>query len=180
MTTPATKLTYQDYLLLPDDGKRYEILEGELYMTPSPMTRHQLIAFRLSHVIGTYLEAHPIGTGLAAPCDVILSETDVVQPDLFIVLHGSVARITEKNVQGPPDLVVEILSPGTSARDRELKRKRYEHFKVREYWLVDPDGNSVEILALQADRFVRLNLVTPPASCTSPLFPELEINLSCS
>lgn len=175
MTTPATKLTYQDYLLLPDDGKRYEILEGELYMTPSPMTRHQLIAFRLSHVIGTYLEAHPIGTGLAAPCDVILSETDVVQPDLFIVLHGSVARITEKNVQGPPDLVVEILSPGTSARDRELKRKRYEHFKVREYWLVDPDGNSVEILALQADRFVRLNLVTPPASCTSPLFPELEI-----
>lgn len=180
MTTPATKLTYQDYLLLPDDGKRYEILEGELYMTPSPMTRHQLIAFRLSHVIGTYLEAHPIGTGLAAPCDVILSETDVVQPDLFIVLHGSVARITEKNVQGPPDSVVEILSPGTSARDRELKRKRYEHFKVREYWLVDPDGNSVEILALQADRFVRLNLVTPPASCTSPLFPELEINLSCS
>ena len=80
-----------------------------------------------------YLEAHPIGTGLAAPCDVILSETD-----------------------------------------RELKRKRYEHFRVREYWLVDPDANSVEILGLQADRFVRLNLVTPPASCTSPLFPHLE------
>ena len=83
-----------------------------------------------------YLEAHPIGTGLAAPCDVILSETD-----------------------------------------RELKRKRYEHFRVREYWLVDPDANSIEILGLEADRFVRLNLVTPPASCTSPLFPDLRINL---
>ena len=81
-------------------------------------------------------------------CDVILSETDVVQPDLFIVLHGGLARITDKNVQGLPDLVIEILSPGTSARDRDLKRKRYEHFRVREYWLVDPDANSIEILGL--------------------------------
>jgi Uma2 family endonuclease len=178
MTTPATKLTYHDYLLLPDDGKRYEILEGELYITPSPMTRHQLIAFRLSHVFMAYLETHPIGTGLAAPCDVILSETDVVQPDLFVVLHGGIARITDKNVQGPPDLVVEILSPGTSARDRDLKRKRYEYFRVREYWLVDPDANSIETLTLQGDRFVRLNLFTPPASCTSPLFPDLKIDLA--
>ena len=108
----------------------------------------------------------------------ILSETDVVQPDLFIVLHGGLARITDKNVQGPPDLVIEILSPGTSARDRDLKRKRYEHFRVREYWLVDPDANSIEILGLDADRFVRLNLVTPPAACMSPLFPDLTINLS--
>jgi len=178
MTTPATKLTFHDYLFLPDDGKRYEILAGELYATPSPIPRHQLIAFRLSHVFETYLEAHPIGTGLAAPCDVILSETDIVQPDLFVVLHGGGARITDKNVQGPPDLVIEILSPGTSARDRELKRKRYEHFRVREYWLVDPDVNSIEILTLQTDRFVRLNLVSPPASCTSPLFPDLAIDLS--
>src|SRR5918998_6320598 len=80
------------------------------------------------------------------PCDVILSETDVVQPDLFVVLNGGMARITDKNVQGPPDLVIEIVSPGTSVRDRELKRKRYEHFRVREYWLVDPDANSIEIL----------------------------------
>jgi Uma2 family endonuclease len=76
-----------------------------------------------------YLESHLIGTGLTAPCDVILSETDVVQPDLFVVLRGGVARITDKNVQGPPDLVIEILSPGTFARDRDLKRKRYEHFE---------------------------------------------------
>ena len=178
MTSPATKLSYQDYLLLPDDGKRYEILDGELYMTPSPVTRHQLIAFRLSQAIGMYLEAHPIGTGLAAPCDVILSETDTVQPDLFVVLHGGLAQITDKNVQGPPDLVIEILSPGTSARDRELKRKRYEHFRVREYWLIDPDANSVETLGLQDDRFVRLNLVTPPASCTSPLLPDLKLDLT--
>jgi Uma2 family endonuclease len=177
MNFPATKLTYQDYLLLPEDGKRYEIMDGDLYMTPAPATRHQIIATRLSHVLMTYLETHQIGTVLTAPCDVVLSDTDTVQPDLLLVLNVGSARITEKNIQGPPDLVVEILSPGTAARDQELKRKRYEYFAVREYWLIDPDHNTMEILRLEEGRYARVCLATRPNQCTSPLFPHLILDL---
>jgi Uma2 family endonuclease len=85
MTAPATKLTYQDYLLLPDDGKRYEIIDGELYMTPSPVTRHQTISGRLHYLFMSYLETHPIGAIFAAPLDVLLSDVDTVQPDLLFI-----------------------------------------------------------------------------------------------
>lgn len=178
MTTPATKLTYQDYRLLPDDGKRYEIIDGDLYMTPSPVTRHQAIVARFVQLFMNYFETHPIGTVFAAPYDVVLSDTDIVEPDLLVVLKDGAARITEKNVQGPPDVVIEILSPGTAARDRELKRKRYEHFGVREYWLVDPDGNTLEMLQLASGQFRRLILATRHDRCTSPLFPDLILDLS--
>lgn len=178
MSTPATKLTYHDYQLLPDDGKRYEVIDGDLYMTPAPVTRHQMIAMRLSHALMTYLETHPIGTALAAPCDVLLSDVDILQPDLLVVLQDGLARITDKNVQGPPDLVIEILSPGTAGRDRDLKRKRYEHFGVREYWLVDPDRNTVEILRLEQNRFTRASLTSPPSQASSPLLSDLILDLA--
>ncbi len=178
MSTPATKLTYHDYQLLPDDGKRYEIIDGDLYMTPAPLTRHQMIAIRLSHVLMTYLETHPIGTALAAPCDVLLSDVDILQPDLLVVLQDGIARITDKNVQGPPDLVIEILSPGTAARDRDLKRKRYEHFGVREYWLVDPDRNTVEILRLEQNRFTRTSLTPRPSQASSTILSDLILDLA--
>jgi Uma2 family endonuclease len=177
MSSPATKLTYHDYLLLPEDGKRYEILEGDLYMTPAPTPRHQLIVTRLNHVLMTYLDTHAIGTLLTAPTDVLLSDTDIVQPDLLFVREGGAAAITDKNIQGPPDLVVEILSPATAARDRELKRKRYEHFRVGEYWLIDPDANTLEILVLSGDRYTRHALVTRPVQATSPLFPGFTLDL---
>ena len=178
MSPLTTKLTYQDYLLLPDDGKRYEILDGDLFATPAPSTRHQTIAIRLSHLLMTSLEAHPIGTVLAAPCDVVLSELDVVEPDLLFVRRHGVARITEKNVQGPPDVLIEILSPGTAARDRNLKRKRYEHFGVQEYWLIDPEQNTLEILALKDRQYVQVCRAARPAQCASALLPGLVLDLA--
>lgn len=150
MSLTTTTLTYHDYMLLPDDGKRYEIIEGDLCLTPAPATRHQIIVGRLIHLLLSYLETHPVGTVLTAPCDVLLSDTDIVQPDVLYVRNNSKAHVTEHNVQGPPDVVVEILSPGTAARDRDLKLKRYERFGVQEYWLVDPNYNTFEILALNA------------------------------
>ncbi len=177
MQQATSKLTYSDYVLLPDDGKRYEIVEGELYMTPAPTTRHQMIVGRLNHHLLAFLETNPIGTVLVAPCDVVLSDADIVQPDLLFVRNDGMARITEKNVQGPPDLVIEILSPGTAARDRDLKRKRYEHFGVREYWLVDPDLNTVEILRLENGQYRRAGLVEGSGTLTSPLFPGLTLDL---
>ena len=172
MGSPATKLTYHDYVLLPEDGKRYEILDGDLYMTPAPTPRHQLIITRLNHVLMTYLDAHPIGTLLTALTDVLLSDTDIVQPDLLFIREGEGAAITDKNIQGPPDLVIEILSPATAARDRDLKRKRYEHFRILEYWLVDPDANTLEILELKGNLYTRHTLATRPAKGYISPFPR--------
>lgn len=177
MNLTTTKLTYHDFLLLPDDGKRYEVIDGDLFVTPSPVTRHQLVVGRFHHHIMTYLETHPIGTVFTAPYDVVLSDTDIVEPDLIVVLTDGRARITEKNVQGPPGIVLEVLSPGTAARDRELKRKRYEHFGVQEYWLIDPDVNTLEILRWEGGEFRALPLVARPATCSSTLLPGLTIDL---
>jgi Uma2 family endonuclease len=177
MNPTTTKLTYHDYLLLPDDGNRYEIIDGDLFMTPAPVTRHQIIAGRLIHLFLSYFETHPIGTALTAPCDVLLSDTDIVQPDVIYMHKDGKSRITEKNVQGPPDLVIEILSPGTAVRDRELKRKRYEHFGVQEYWLVDPDQNTLEILALKGGQYVQVCRAARPVQCASALLPGLVLDL---
>jgi Uma2 family endonuclease len=178
MSLTTTQLTYHDYRLLPEDGRRYEIIEGDLCMTPAPVTRHQIIVGRLLHVLLSYLETHPVGTVLTAPCDVVLSDTDIVQPDLLYVHNNSQAHVTEQNIQGPPDVVVEILSPGTAARDRDLKRKRYGRFGVQEYWLVDPDRNTFEILVLKAGQYTQVCCAIRPATCTSALFPDLTIDLS--
>jgi Uma2 family endonuclease len=137
-----------------------------------------MIVTRLSNLLFTYLERNPIGTVLTAPCDVLLSDVDVLQPDLLVVLQGRLARITDKNVQGPPDLVIEILSPGTAGRDRDLKHKRYEHFGVREYWLVDPDQNTVEILRLEQTRFTRASLTSRPSQAGSTLLSNLILDLA--
>lgn len=177
MNLTTTQLTYHDYTLLPDDGNRYEIIEGDLSTTPAPVTRHQIIVGRLIHCLLSYLEAHPVGTVLSAPCDVVLSDTDIVQPDVLYVRNNSTAHVTEHNVQGPPDVVVEILSPGTAARDRNLKRKRYERFGVQEYWLVDPDHNTLEILVLNAGQYTQVCCAIRPATCTSVLFPGLTLDL---
>ena len=133
---------------------------------------------RLGYYCMKYLEENPIGTVFSVPCDVLLGESDVVQPDLLLVLNTGKAIITEKHIQGPPDLVVEILSPTTAARDRELKRKRYEYFGVREYWLVDPAENTIEFLALKDACLSQPVLGTPPGSMTTPLLPDLTIDLA--
>jgi Uma2 family endonuclease len=177
MNLSTTKLTYHDYLLLPDDGKRYEIIDGDLFVTPSPVTRHQLIVGRFLHHMMTYLETHPVGTVFTAPYDVVLSDTDIVEPDLLLVLYNGRAKITEKNVQGPPDMTLEVLSPGTAARDRDLKRKRYERFGVQEYWLIDPNQNTLEILALKSGRYVQACCASHPAECASTLLPGLVLDL---
>ena len=177
MPAPTTKLTYQDYCLLPEDGKRYEIVDGDLYMTPAPLTRHQVLVGRILQMFMNYLDQHPIGQVFTAPCDVVLSEVDVVQPDLLLVLNQGRARITEKNVQGPPDLLIEILSPSTAGRDRDLKRKRYEYFGIREYWLVDPADNTIEILALTDTKLVEAGRGTVQTTIASPLIPDLPLDL---
>jgi Uma2 family endonuclease len=174
----TTKLTYEDYVRLPDDGLRHEIIDGEHYVTPSPSLRHQQISGRLFYSIQQYLDAHPIGTIFYAPIDALLSKFDIVVPDLIYISNERSRYMTTKNVQGPPDLVIEILSPSTARRDQKLKRDLYERAGVLEYWLVDPVRDSVSVCRSQsASTFSAAVEYEKAAILTSPLFPGLELHL---
>jgi Uma2 family endonuclease len=139
-------LTYEDYLGFPDDGKRHEILEGEHVMTPAPAPRHQSVVAHLTHLLLAFLEEHPVGRAWPAPTDVILSTTDVAQPDLCYVQAARLGIVTDRAIEGAPDLVVEVLSPGTRQRDEVSKRHVYAKSGVAEYWLIDPEAQTVRRL----------------------------------
>jgi len=135
------KYTVQDYLSWPDE-ERWEIVDGIAYdMSPAPNTNHQTISRNLTLTIGTFLRGKPCKL-YVAPTDVILSDIDVVQPDVFVVCDPN--KITPKNIQGAPDLAIEILSPTTSTKDRREKFELYEKYGVREYLIVDPDAQHVQ------------------------------------
>jgi len=144
--SPALKLTYDDFVLFPDDGKRHELIDGEHYVTPSPNLRHQQIQGDLFAMIWNYLEAHPIGRVFTARLDVVFSRFDVVEPDIMYVSHERAKTVlTTANVQGAPDLVIEIGSPSTRQRDETIKRHLYERSGVSEYWVVDPEIDIVRV-----------------------------------
>lgn len=141
------KLTYQDYVLLPDDGKRYEILDGDLYVTPSPTARHQKVSMNLTLALARHVRDNGLGEVFFAPLDVILADDSIAQPDILFVSNERLPIVRDW-VHGAPDLVIEILSPGTRDRDRTLKRHLYARHGVRELWLVDPEAKSVEVHSL--------------------------------
>ena len=142
---PVVKFTYEDYRTAPPD-KRYELLDGDLTMVPAPNLRHQKVQFRLGRELGNFIVEHALGEFFYAPCDVVLSDTDVVQPDLLFVSREREHLLSGgENVRGAPDLVVEILSPATADRDRGYKRQLYGRHGVTEYWLVDPTAETVSI-----------------------------------
>ena len=151
----SSHLTYEDYLQFPDDGKRHEIIEGDHYMTPAPRTKHQKISVNLATAVASFAKQHKLGLVLTAPCDVILSDENVVQPDLLFVSTARSALVTEDNIQGAPDLIVEILSESSRKKDEVTKRKLYERFGVREYWIVDPELEIVKIFKRAQEKYGR-------------------------
>jgi Uma2 family endonuclease len=171
----STRLTYDDFVQFPDDGLRHEIIEGEHYVTPSPSPRHQRILLRLSYLLQSYLEPHPVGEIFVAPLDVLLSEFNVFEPDLIYISTDRAHHLTEKNLQGTPDLAVEILSPGTRNRDQRLKRDVYERTGVREYWLVDPDADAIDVLVRAGDGFAEPRRLGRGETLTTGLMPGLEL-----
>jgi len=142
---PWLKFTVKDYMSTPND-KRYQLLDGEMIVAPSPTNKHQTIAMNLALVLQQFVSDRLLGRVRFAPLDVVLSNHDVAQPDILFVSNARSSIITEANMQGAPDLVVEILSPGTAEYDRGYKRALYGRHGVREYWLVDPDAETVEVL----------------------------------
>lgn len=141
-------LTYQDYAALPNDGRRYEIHEGELSVTPAPTPRHQEVVGNLFVALHAHVTAHRLGKVFVSPIDVILSDTSIVQPDLVYVATDRLGRISARGIEGAPTLVVEILSPSTTQVDRHTKLQLYARHGIPHYWIVDPDNRLVEAYAL--------------------------------
>ena len=178
-TSRDTRLTYDDFLLFPDDGKRHEIIDGEHYVTPCPNQRHQVLLGRLYFEIEFFLRQHP-GTGqvFLSPFDVVFTKWDVVEPDLLFLAKDQVDILTEKNVQGPPAHVIEIASPGTRKRDEGVKLRLFDRGGVQEYWLVDPESNRVRVWRRQPDgSFTRVADLSREDQLTTALMPQLTIPL---
>ena len=177
----GVKLTYDDFLLFPDDGMRHELIDGEHYVTASPNTKHQVVSGNLHWLLRTYLEQHPIGKLYYAPFDVLFSKFDVVEPDLLYMSNQRGAEIlTAQHVKGSPELIVEIGSPSTRQRDETIKRRLYERAGVSEYWVVDPDLDVVRVYRREGERFARPVEFNRESGdvLTSPLFPGLELQLA--
>ncbi len=179
-SAPSVKFTYDDLLNFPDDGKRHEVIEGEHYVTPSPNTKHQAVSINLAAILWTYLKRHPIGAIFAAPFDVVFSDLDVVEPDLLYISHERAATLTEQHVRGAPDLVVEIVSPRTRKTDEITKRKLYERFGVREYWVVDPDLDTIKVYTRVDEAFARAAELSTERgdALTTPLLPDFSVSLA--
>lgn len=172
-----TRLTYEDYCLLPNDGKRYEIIEGDLIVFPSPITAHQNVITNLIYHLSNFVRKHTLGKVYPAPLDVVFSRFNVVEPDLVYISKERSAIVSEKNIQGAPDLVVEVLSESTEQIDRTTKLKLYARFGVKEYWIIDPVGVTAEIWRAQAEGLDPAGRLTIEDSLTSPLFPGLTLPL---
>jgi Uma2 family endonuclease len=177
----GVKLTYADFVLFPDDGKRHELIDGEHYVSPSPSLRHQIILGHLYLLIGTYLDARPVGRAFMAPLDTILSRFDVVEPDLLFVSRAREPELLGGQwVTGAPDLVVEIGSPSTRKRDETIKRRLYERTGVSEYWMIDPEVDVIRVYRRAGDTFekaVELSLEAVDV-LTTPLLPDLAMPLT--
>ena len=145
MKPAAAKMTYDQYCLLPEDGKQHELIDGELFVTPAPTPRHQRILGKLYSQLSAYVETNSLGEVYVAPVDIVLDKHTVVQPDVLFISQGRLGIVREKAIAEAPDLVVEILSPSTFYKDLRRKMAAYSQFGVQEYWIVDPEKQTIEL-----------------------------------
>ena len=141
--------TYEDYRELPNDRKIYQVIGGKLLMVPAPSTRHQSVSRNLEFIIWSFVKSYNLGVVYYAPIDVVFSSVDIVQPDIVFIAKNRLAIVKEKGIFGAPDWVIEIVSSSTSKIDVKLKKDLYERFGVREYWIVYPEDEKVEVYLLK-------------------------------
>lgn len=178
ITAQPIRLDYGDFCALPDDGKRYEILDGALCMSPSPGTPHQRVSLRLARLLADHVEDRQLGEVFIAPFDVLLAEHDIVEPDLIFVATAREAIVTDKHIRGIPDLLIEIVSPSRPEVDVRDKRAVYARCGVPWYWLVAPTERRLTELELKGDAY-RVNVEsTGDSTFQSGLFTELQIDLT--
>jgi Uma2 family endonuclease len=177
--TARVALTYRDYVALPDDGRCYEIHDGELSVTPAPTSLHQIVLFRLAKVLDAHVSAKNLGLVMVAPLDVILSdqpnETTILQPDILYLDNARVEALHMRGVQGAPTLVVEIVSPSTTVADRTRKRELYARYGVGHLWLVDPDVRELEAHVLDANGYRLAGRASGTEPIDLPPFTDLAL-----
>jgi len=183
MATPKSpdvlpgKLDYDDFWSLPDDGNRYEIIDGKLYVTPAPAMRHQIVSARLMDLLYRHVSSARIGHVFHAPTAVILGPHRQVQPDLLFLSREKIPLITSKEVAGAPDLAVEIVSPSSKMADRVVKSAAYADSGVSWYWIVDPDERAVDEYRLETGQYRLLRKWEEPDVFEPELFPGLSLPL---
>jgi len=174
MTTVSVKYTYQDLLTTPDDHNRYEIFEGDLIVTPSPTPSHQKASFNLTLLLGEHSKKNNLGEVYYAPLDVVFDEETVIEPDILFISTGRLSIVDKQKVNGAPDLIIEILSPSTEERDRGFKFKRCAQEGVKEFWLVDPEKQVIEIYTLTAKGYELHGKYSGAQSVKSEILSGLE------
>jgi Uma2 family endonuclease len=170
------KYTYEDYLKTPED-QRYELIEGELFMTPSPIPKHQKISRDIEFEILKFVRMNDLGEVFDAPCDVYLNAENVIQPDILFISKDRLDIIGEKNIQGAPDIVIEIISESSAYRDMVQKKKLYTKFGVKEYWIVIPDEGLIEMYILKDNTCQLYKTYTKDDALESPYLKGLKIEL---
>lgn len=172
--------TYEDYLRLPEDGNRYEVIRGVLYVSPAPAYKHQFVVGELAFALRSFLKERRLGVVLEAPFDVKLpfGIASPVQPDVIFFRTGNTPGWEDKSFEGVPDLVAEVLSPKTRGRDRTLKLQAYEDAGVPEYWLVDPDERTVVVCVLKRGKHTELIRGGDGDEVGSSVLPGFRVNVS--
>jgi Uma2 family endonuclease len=176
-TARPTHWTYADYLRLPDD-RRFEIIRGELFEMAGPRPTHQDVAGTLYRLMGNWLDKNPVGKCYISPIDVVLTNDTVVQPDVIFIARKRLGIVTDRAVEGAPDLVVEVLSEKTRKRDFAVKRRLYAAHGVREYWIADPECERVEIFVLEKGELVKRAEATEGKVASLVVLPRLRIPLA--
>ncbi len=173
------RLTYRDYLLFPEDGNRHELIDGEHFVTPAPSEKHQTVVSNLNYFFVEFLRRNRLGKVFPAPFEVVLSNEDVVQPDLLFISNERSGIRTGKNVTGAPDLVIEVLSKGTRKTDETRKLRLYERAGALEYWIFDTAREAARVYKREGDRFVLAQELSAATGdvLETPLLPGLRIPL---
>jgi len=178
VSTRNHRVTYREYASWPDDGKRYEILDGEVFVSPSPLRRHQRVVTRLWKFLDDHFQKTGAGEAFVAPFDVVLGRFDVVQPDVLAVSRSNEKLLEERGVFGAPDLAIEVLSPGSIRHDTVRKRALYERRGVRELWIVDPVRRTLRQYARAGTRLSPIALHRGRTLIESAAFPGLVVPLA--
>src|SRR5260370_9055294 len=172
----APALSVAGYKYMPETGPRYKLIEGDLYMARAPNRFHQDISRNIQGALDRYLEANPIGVLYDAPFDVYLTETDVFQPDLIVVLNASRSILTDAGAEGPPEFVFEILSPNTSQLDSLNKKRLYARLRVKDLLIIDPEPGIIEIYRFEHSSSGPTALLYPSDTLTTPLLPGFSMS----
>jgi Uma2 family endonuclease len=176
MKAAHPRVSFADMEKWPEDGRRYELYDGDVYEVPSPIPLHQMVSARLYLALADYVKTHG-GTVLYAPLDIVLTEYDVVQPDLILFTGERAHLVNPRTVtRVPPDLAIEILSPSTERNDRGRQLRLLQKHGVREFWLVDPDAETIEVYTLNGSEFVLASAAAGSDAVRSPLLPDLVLS----